>query len=99
MHGTPKGVLTDSYGEDEFYDDLLKVTKGNTDEELARLTIREKSESAMSGCSSRAAIFRNHYPGPCHSHQCFFLGVGKALVNAYYNRLESLSQFLPGDCS
>ena len=91
MHGTPKGVLTDSYGEDEFYDDLLKVTKGNTDEELARLTIRE-SEACYDWMLEQGCYFQESLSGTLSLSRtnAFFLGGGKALVNAYYNRLESL---------
>ncbi len=91
MHGTPKGVLTDSYGEDEFYDDLLKVTKGNTDEELARLTIRE-SEACYEWMLKQGCYFQESLSGTLSLSRtnAFFLGGGKALVNAYYNRLESL---------
>ena len=91
MHGTPKGVLTGSYGEDEFYDDLLKVTKGNTDEELARLTIRE-SEACYEWMLKQGCYFQESLSGTLSLSRtnAFFLGGGKALVNAYYNRLESL---------
>ncbi len=91
MHGTPKGVLTDSYGEDEFYDDLLKVTKGNTDEDLARLTIRE-SEACYEWMLEQGCYFQESLSGTLSLSRtnAFFLGGGKALVNAYYNRLESL---------
>src|SRR5204862_3780833 len=41
MHGAPTGVLTEAYVEEEYFDDLLKVTQGETDEHLARLTIRQ----------------------------------------------------------
>ncbi len=40
MHEKPTDVLTDAYLEDEYWDDLLRVTGGNTDEQLARMTIR-----------------------------------------------------------
>ena len=40
MHDKPNAVLTDAYHEDEYWDDLLRVTGGNTDESLARMTIR-----------------------------------------------------------
>ena len=41
MHEKPTdSVLTDAYLEDEYWDDLLRVTGGNTDENLARMTIR-----------------------------------------------------------
>ena len=91
MHGSPKGVLTDSYSEDEFYEDLLKVTKGNTDEELARLTIRE-SEACYEWMLEQGCYFQESLSGTLSLSRtnAFFLGGGKALVNAYYNRLESL---------
>ena len=43
MHDMPNAVLTDAYKEDEYWDDLLRVTGGNTDEALARMTIRASS--------------------------------------------------------
>lgn len=91
MHSSPKGVLTDSYSEDEFYEDLLKVTKGNTDEELARLTIRE-SEACYEWMLEQGCYFQESLSGTLSLSRtnAFFLGGGKALVNAYYNRLESL---------
>jgi tricarballylate dehydrogenase len=91
MHGAPKGTLTDSYSEDEFYDDLMKVTKGNTDEELARLTIRE-SEACYEWMLEQGCYFQDSLSGTLSLSRtnAFFLGGGKALVNAYYNRLESL---------
>ena len=40
MHDGPLGVLTGAYPEAEYWEDLVKVTGGLTDETLARLTIR-----------------------------------------------------------
>ena len=40
MHDAPTDVLTEAYLEEEYWDDLLKVTGGETDEGLARMTIR-----------------------------------------------------------
>ena len=37
MHEKPMSVLVEAYKEDEYFEDLLKVTGGNTDENLARL--------------------------------------------------------------
>ena len=34
MHHGPLGPLTNDYLEDEYFEDLLKVTKGKTDEDL-----------------------------------------------------------------
>jgi tricarballylate dehydrogenase len=36
MHDAPQDVLTEAYPEEEFWQDLLKVTGGLTDEHLAR---------------------------------------------------------------
>ena len=43
MHDKPNDVLIEAYHEDEYWDDLLRVTGGNTDETLARMTIRASS--------------------------------------------------------
>src|SRR5947199_366099 len=40
MHDAPQDVLVDAYPEEEFWQDLVKVTGGITDAELARLAIR-----------------------------------------------------------
>ena len=37
MHDAPQDVLVEAYPEEEFWQDLLKVTGGKTDEALARL--------------------------------------------------------------
>ena len=55
-----KGVLTGSYDEDEFYDDLLKVTKGNTDEDLGGLRFVNQRH-AMTGCLVRVVFSKSHY--------------------------------------
>ena len=41
MHQAPTEVLTGSYTEDEYFADVLRVTEGQTNEQLARLVIRE----------------------------------------------------------
>ena len=43
MHDAPQDVLVDAYPEEEYWQDLLKVTGGATDEALARLVIRASS--------------------------------------------------------
>src|ERR1700712_565511 len=40
-HDAATETLSGPYYEDEFWDDLLRVTGGNTDEELARHMIRQ----------------------------------------------------------
>jgi tricarballylate dehydrogenase len=91
MHAGPLSVLTDSYGEEEYFDDLIRVTKGETDEGLARLAIR-KSEEALPWMEAHGVRFQPSLSGTLSLSRtnAFFLGGGKALVNAYYRQAEAL---------
>jgi tricarballylate dehydrogenase len=91
MHDRPNAVLTDAYKEDEYWDDLLRVTGGNTDEALARMTI--KASSGLFGWMKDAGVrFQPSLTGTLNLGRtnAFFLGGGKALVNAYYLTAEKL---------
>src|SRR5437870_13006858 len=44
MHAAPTDVLTDSYTEEEFIGDVLRVTGGITDEPLARMMVRASAD-------------------------------------------------------
>ncbi|MBN9561813.1 MAG: FAD-dependent tricarballylate dehydrogenase TcuA [Alphaproteobacteria bacterium] len=91
MHEKPNSVLTDAYLEDEYWDDLKRVTGGNTDENLARMTIRASSGvfDFMQQCGVR---FQPSLTGTLNLSRtnAFFLGGGKALVNAYYLAAERI---------
>ena len=91
MHEAPASVLTETYLEDEYWDDLLRVTGGQTDESLARMTIRASAEVMpwMEACGVR---FQPSLSGTLSLSRtnAFFLGGGKALVNAYYRTAERL---------
>ena len=91
MHHGPLSVLTGTYGEDEYYDDLMRVTKGETDPELARLTIRY-SEACLPWMEAHGVRFQASLSGTLSLDRtnAFFLGGGKALVNAYYATAEDL---------
>ena len=91
LHDKPLSVLVDSYGEDEYFDDLIKVTAGNTDETLARLVIRN-SEECFAWMQEHGVRFQPSLSGSLSLARtnAFFRGGGKALVNAYYRRAESL---------
>ena len=91
MHGEPLSVLTGAYEEDEYFDDLLQVTKGETDEALARMTIRE-SQNCLPWMEAHGVRFQPSLSGTLSLGRtnAFFLGGGKALVNAYYNTAEDL---------
>ncbi|MEI6737260.1 MAG: FAD-dependent tricarballylate dehydrogenase TcuA [Pseudomonadota bacterium] len=91
MHDAPQDVLIDAYPEAEYWQDLLKVTGGLTDEKLARLTIR-----ASATCRTWMRRHGVHFQPPLSGTlqlartNAFFLGGGKALVNAYYRSAEKL---------
>ena len=91
MHQGPLSVLTGRYEEDEYFDDLLRVTKGKTDETLARMAIRQ-SEDALPWMEAHGVAFQPSLSGTLSLSRtnAFFLGGGKALVNAYYNTAEDL---------
>jgi len=91
MHDAPHGVLIDTYGEDEYWDDLLRVTGGATDEQLARMTIRA-SAAAPAWMTARGVNFQPSLTGTLSLGRtnAFFLGGGKALVNAYFATAERL---------
>ncbi len=85
MHRGPLSVLTDSYEEAEYFEDLMRVTGGKTDETLARMTIRE-SEACLPWMEAHGVRFQPSLSGTLSLSRtnAFFLGGGKALVNAYY---------------
>ena len=91
MHDKPNDVLTGAYHEDEYWDDLLRVTGGNTDENLARMTIR--ASSGVFGWMHQCGVrFQPSLTGTLNLGRtnAFFLGGGKALLNAYYLTAEKL---------
>ena len=91
MHHGPLGPLTNDYLEDEYFEDLLKVTKGKTDEALARKAIVE-SEACLPWMEQQGIRFQPSLSGTLSLSRtnAFFLGGGKALVNALYRTAESL---------
>ena len=91
MHDGPLGVLSDIYAVDEYYEDLLKVTKGQTDEALAKMTI-ETSAECYPWMEEQGIRFQPSLSGTLSLGRtnAFFLGGGKALVNALYRTAENL---------
>lgn len=91
MHDAPQDVLVEAYPEEEFWQDLLKVTGGRTDEALARLVIRASS-NCRDWMRSHGVHFQPSLSGALHTARtnAFFMGGGKALVNAYYRSAERL---------
>lgn len=91
MHHGPLGPLVDTYDEEEFWQDLLRVTKGETDEGLARHAIRTSAE-CLPWMQGHGVRFQKSLSGTLSLDRtnAFFLGGGKALVNAYYLTAEDL---------
>ncbi|QEY23610.1 FAD-dependent tricarballylate dehydrogenase TcuA [Neisseria animalis] len=91
MHDAPQDVLVDAYPEEEFWQDLYKVTGGNTDEHLARMVIRASS-TCRPWMRRHGVHFQPPLSGALHVARtnAFFMGGGKALVNAYYRSAEQL---------
>jgi tricarballylate dehydrogenase len=88
-HDGPTRFLTDWYTEEEYFDDLVRVTGGEMNEELASLAIRE-SHTCTDWMHNHGVRFQPALPGTLHLARTnlFFLGGGKALLNSYYNRAE-----------
>ena len=91
MHEKPTATLTESYTESEYWNDLLGVTKGKTDEALARMAIRTTGE-VLPWMEARGVRFQPSLSGTLSLSRtnAFFLGGGKALMNAYYMEAERM---------
>ncbi len=91
MHDAPQDVLVESYPEEEYWQDLLKVTGGLTNEKFARLVIRASS-TCRPWMKKHGVHFQPPLSGALHVARtnAFFMGGGKALLNAYYRSAEKL---------
>ena len=90
-HDTATGTLTGPYTEDEFFEDLLRVTNGNTDENLARMMIRQ-SKDMLGWIVEQGVRFQPSLGGTLSLGRTnsFFLGGGRAMLNALYRTAETL---------
>jgi tricarballylate dehydrogenase len=84
-HDTATDWLTGPYTEEEFFEDLLQVTGGQTDRELARLMIRE-SKPMLGWIQEQGVRFQPSLGGTLSLGRTnsFFLGGGRAMLNALY---------------
>ena len=90
-HAAPNAAATGAYDEDEFYADLLRVTGGETNESLARRTIRE-SATLADWMADQGVRWQKPLTGTLSLSRTngFFLGGGKHLVNTYYDTARRL---------
>ncbi len=90
-HDAATGILTGPYTEQEFWDDLLRITGGETDEELAKFMIRE-SKDILDWVVEQGVRWQPSLGGTLSLGRTnsFFLGGGRAMLNALYLTAEKL---------
>jgi tricarballylate dehydrogenase len=90
-HDAATKELTGPYSEEEFFDDLLRVTGGNTDEPLARHMIHE-SKAMLGWIAEQGVRFQPSLGGTLSLGRTnsFFLGGGRAMLNTLYRTAEAL---------
>src|SRR6185437_6191082 len=90
-HDHATDTLTGPYPEEELWTDLLRVTEGHTNEELAKHMIHLSKEMlvwiADQGVRFQPSLGGTLSLGRTNS---FFLGGGRAILNALYTTAESL---------
>jgi tricarballylate dehydrogenase len=89
--GNTRHTRTGPYTEQEFWDDLLRVTGGETDEELARHMIAE-SKDILGWVVEQGVRWQPSLGGTLSLGRTnsFFLGGGRAMLNALYLTAEQL---------
>ena len=96
MHDAPTDVLTDRYSFEEYWDDLMRVTKGVTNNDLAELTLRG-SAALTAWLGARGVRFQAALTGTLNLGRtnAFFLGGGRAMLNALCRHAETVGvQFI-----
>ncbi|MGN7868615.1 FAD-dependent tricarballylate dehydrogenase TcuA [Paracoccus sp. 22332] len=90
-HDSATETLSGPYTEDEFFDDLLRVTQGKTNPDLARMMIR-RSKDMLTWITEQGVRFQPSLGGTLSLGRTnsFFLGGGRAMLNALYRTAESL---------
>lgn len=90
-HDSATGTLTGPYTEEEFWEDLLRITEGHTDEQLARFMIRESKEM-LDWIVEQGVRFQPSLEGTLSLGRTnsFFQGGGRAMLNALYRTAENL---------
>ena len=90
-HDAATEILTGPYTEEEFWEDLLRVTGGQTDEDLARFMIAE-SKDILTWIVEQGVRWQPSLGGTLSLGRTnsFFLGGGRAMLNALYRTAEAL---------
>ena len=90
-HDSATETLSGPYTEEEFWDDLLRVTGGRTDEDLAKQMIRD-SKDMLHWIAAQGVRFQPSLGGTLSLGRTnsFFLGGGRSMLNALYLTAEDL---------
>ncbi len=90
-HDAATDTLTGPYSEEEMFDDLLRITGGNTDEVLAKHMIHE-SKAMLTWIAEQGVRFQPSLGGTLTLGRTnsFFLGGGRAMLNSLYQTAEEL---------
>src|ERR1700747_2221391 len=90
-HDAATDILTGPYTEAEFWEDLLRVTGGQTDEQLALHMIAE-SKDILGWIVEQGVRWQPSLGGTLSLGRTnsFFLGGGRAMLNALYRTAEAL---------
>ena len=90
-HANGDEIMPGEYSPEEFLSDLVRVTGSDLDEDLATYVV-ERSAELPGWMSGNGIRWQQPLRGTLQLARTnrFFLGGGKALMNAYYRRAESL---------
>lgn len=90
-HDSATDTLSGPYSEEEFWDDLLRVTGGRTDEALSRMMIHQ-SKDMLHWIAAQGVRFQPSLGGTLSLGRTnsFFLGGGRSMLNALYLTAEQL---------
>ena len=90
-HDGTAPTMTGPYEEAEFLDDLYRVTGGQTDERLAKLTVA-RSKELLGWMDKQGVRFQPPLGGTLSlgKTNAFFLGGGRGMLNSLYRQAQSL---------
>ncbi|MEK9687631.1 MAG: FAD-dependent tricarballylate dehydrogenase TcuA [Gammaproteobacteria bacterium] len=89
-HDAPLGVLPESYNHDQFRQDIIQVTEGNTDLNLLDLLVTSSSDCYL-WLEKLGVRFQKALSGTLQLNKsnAFYLGGGTALLNTLYAVAET----------
>ncbi len=91
MHEELFDPFTGVYPEEEYWNDYMRATGGEADQDLARMVIRE-SVGCVAWMKDKGMRFQGALAGTLHTARtnAWFLGGGKTLLNMLYARAAKL---------